>query len=299
MPSTPATTGNWADAIDPAVRNKIDVWMGKIPMEIEKYFTVRETDRETESIITTGDMGPAEVFTGEIPFDLVKQNHRKNITQVEYVKGASIQYKLIKTKQVDVVDSILKALANALPLRWITSCYEFANNGFSTYLTADGKSLYNTAHTSGVGGSNQGNSGTSELSYSSVDATVVLMSKFNSPNDNPLFDRKPNAIWVPENLAAYANEIVGSKGKPDGQTNNTNYYYGMYDVVASRVISDTNNWGMFNKEKMREMQKWYNVVKKETMRDREMTSLVSRWAVYAFYGFGVVDWTWTYGHNVS
>lgn len=299
MPSTPATTANWADGIDAAVREKLDAWRGEIPKEIDRYFTVRDTDRETESVLTTGDLGAAEPFTGEISFTPVKQNYRKNITQVEYVKGTSIQYKLIKTQQIDAVDSILMALANSLPLRWITDAYRWMNEGFSTYTTADGVSLFNTAHTSNVGGANQGNSGTSELSYAAVDATVVLMARFNSPADNPLFDRKPNAIVVPTDLASYASEIANSKLKPDLSTNNTNYYYGKFDVIESRVISDTNNWAMINKEWMKKSQRWFNVVKKETLRDREMSSLVSRYAEYSFFGFGAIDPFWCYGHAVS
>ncbi len=299
MPATPATTANWADAIDASVRRKLDTWSGEIPQEAEKYFTVKDTDRETESILTTGDLGPAEEFTGNIGFDPVKQNYRKNITMVEYVKGTSIQYRLIKTQQVAVVESIVKALSKALPLRWITSAYAWANLGFSTFTTGDGLALYHTAHTSNAGGSNQGNLGTSELAYSSVDATVILMAKFNSPNDNPMFDRKPNCIWVPTDLVSYANEIVGSKGKPDAVTNNTNYYYGKFDIVESRVISDTNNWGMLNKERMKEAMFWFNVEKKLALRDREMSSLVSRWAMYSFYGIGCADPFWTYGHQVS
>ena len=301
MPATPANTGNWADAIDASVRRKLDAWSGKIPDMVSKFFTVSDTDRETESILTTGDLGPAEEFTGNIFFDTVKQNYRKNITQVEYVKGTSIQYRLIKTQQVQVVNSILEALSQALPLRWITSAFSWFNNGFSgtSYTSADGVSLFNAAHTSNVGGSSQSNLGSSELSYSAVDATVIAMAKFNSPNDNPLFDRKPNAIVVPVDLESYAKEIVGSKGKPDLTVNNTNFYYAKFDVIASRVISDTNNWAMVNKERMKKSQFWFNVVKKETMRDKEITTLVSRWAQYSFYGLGAADWTWGYAHAVS
>lgn len=299
MPSTPATTATWADGIDAAVRTKIDTWTGKIPDEIGKYFTVRDTDREIESVLTTGDLGPAEPFTGEIGFTPVKQNYRKNITMVEYVKGTSIQYKLIKTQQVDAVDSIVRALSQALPLRWITDAYAFANSGFSTFTTGDGLALFHAAHTSNVGGSTQSNLGSSELSYAAWDATVIAMARFNSPNDNPLFDRKANAIVVPTNLLAYAHEIANSKGKPDVATNNTNYYYGAFDIIESRVITDTNNWIAINKEKMKEAMRWFNVVKKETLRDREMTSLVSRWAVYSFYGYGCADPFWGYGHAVS
>jgi hypothetical protein len=299
MPATPATQANWADAIDASVRKKIDTWTGDVPEEVGKYFTVKDTDRETESILTTGDLGAAEPFTGQIAFEGAKQNYRKNISMVEYVKGTSIQYRLIKTQQVAVVESSLKALSRALPLRWITSTYAWANLGFSTFTVGDTLALYHTAHTSNVGGSNQGNLGTSELAYSSVDATVVLMKKFNSPNDQPLFDRKPDAIWVPSDMCAYANEIVGSKGKPDAVTNNTNYYYGQFDVIESRVIADTNNWGMLNKARMKEAMYWFNVEKKLTLKDKELSSLVSRWVVYSFYGIGCADPFWTYGHAVS
>lgn len=296
---TPATTSNWADGIDPALRTKLDTWSGSIPDEVNKYYTVADTDRESEYVLTTGDLGAAEPFGGTVSFGAVKQNYKKTITMVEYVKGTSIQYRLIKTQQVEVVKSIMMALSQALPLRWIADAYAWANFGFSTFTTGDGLALFNSAHTSAVGGSTQSNVGTTEMSYAGVDATAVAMSKFNSPNDNPMFDRKPDTIWCPNDLESYANEIVGSKGKPDAVTNNTNYYYGRYNVVASRVITDTNNWGMSNMKRMKEAMRWFNVVKKETMRDREFTSLVSRWVQYSFYGYGCADPLWGYAHNVA
>lgn len=299
MSATPATTTQWADGIDPAVRWSIDQGRGEIPKEKNMWFSVKDSDRETESVLSFGDLVAMGQFTGNIDFEPMKQNFRKNITAVEYAKGTSIQYRLVKTQQLNIVDAIGKALGRAELLRYLIACYDWINNGFGSYTVGDTLSLFNTAHTSNVGGGNQSNSGTLELSYANVDATVVAMGKFLTPSDQMAFDTKPDTLVVPLDLEAYANEIAGSKGKPDAITNNINYYYGRFDVIAARPISDTNNWAMVNKKRMKENQFWFDVVPRETERDREISSKVARWTVYAFFGYGSAGWDWCYGQNVA
>lgn len=300
MGNTPIVTGQWADALDPRIKIGVKTAFGAIPMEIDKWFTQHDTTLAEDNMLSFGDFGAMEQFTGSVSFDIMKQEYKKTVTHIEYAKGASIQRKLVKTNQLNVVDAITANLGRSAQLRYLLSAYDWMNLATSTYTTGDGLSLANSAHTSNDSrGVTQSNTATVELSYASFDAQYIAMQKYLSATSNIDFELKPDCLVVPIDLESYATEIVGSKGKPDYQTNNINFYYGMVDVVAARPISDTNNWAFVNKARMKASQHWFTVEKLQTLKDEEISTLVRRWVLYCYYGYGAVDWRWINYNAVS
>src|SRR3990167_5369535 len=252
MPQTPISENNWAAALDPRVTIGVRTAFGKVPEEIGKFYTKHDTTLESDRILSFGDMGAMEPFTGTVSFDTMKQEYQKTVTHTEYAKGASVTYKLWLTKQLNVIDEIVDALGRSAQLRYLTSAYEWMNFATSSYTTGDGVSLANSSHTSNDSrGSSQSNLGTTALSFAAFDAAVIAMQKFLTPSNQMDFDLKPNTIVVPLDLESYAAEIVGSKGKPDVVTNNINFYYGKLNVIAARPITDTNNWALVNTTRMK------------------------------------------------
>lgn len=296
-------TGQFADLqlLGPLIKKYYMAGLeGGIPDDQKQFFSVEKSDRETEDLLSIGDTEPIGEFTGQLDYDQVKENYRKRITNTEYARGLAIQRKLWETGQQRVIRRLSEHFGEKVKLRILTDSYALLNNAFSeVYTGGDGKALCDTAHTSNVGGSNQGNEGTTALSAVAVDSTYVLMVQFNTNNDNPRFDTKPDTIIVPTALEAYAAEIVGSKGKVDSANNNINFYYGKFKVIGSRMLTDQNNWFMANAKRMRENQVWFNVVRHEFNKDRDFNSFALRWSVYMFYGFGFNDWDHIYGHAVS
>jgi phage major head subunit gpT-like protein len=298
--TTPINTGQWADALDPRIKIGVKTAFGEIPKEISKWFTEHETTLAEDNILSFGDFGAMEQFTGQVSFDTMKQEYKKTITHVEYAKGASIQRKLVTTNQLGIVDQISTNLGRSAQLRYVLSAYDWMNLATSSYTVGDGLSLANSSHTSNDSrGATQSNTATTELSFASFDAASIAMQKYITPSSNMDFENRPDTIVVPVDLESYATEIVGSKGKPDFSTNNMNFYYGSVDVVASRVISDTNNWAIVNKRRMKESQHWFTVEKLQTLKDQEISTLVRRWVLYCYYGYGSSDWRWIYYSNVS
>lgn len=272
---------------------------GKIPDINSTFFSVNTSSLEHEDSLSIGDTDPIGEFTGQLDYGEVQENYRKRITNLEYARGLAIQRKLWETGQTKVIRRLSEHLGEKTKLRYLTDGFALLNNAFNTsYTGGDGLALCSTAHTSNVGGSNQGNSGTSALSPASVDATYVLYGKFNTNKDNPMFD-KADTLIVPLDLEAYANEISGSKGKVDSNNNNINTYYGRFKVISSRMLDDSNNWFMANMDKMKKNQDWNTVVKHEFGQDKDFNSLVLRYYVYFFYGFGFNQWDHIYGQNVA
>ena len=297
---TPISEKNWAAALDPRVKIGVRTAFGKVPDEIGKWFTKHSTTLAEDRILSYGDMGAMEPFTGQVSFDVMKQEYQKTITHVEYAKGASVQYKLVLTKQLNVIDEIVRAWGRSAQLRYLTSCYEWFNFATSSYTTGDTLSIANSSHTSNDSrGTTQSNLGTDALSFAAFDAAIVAMQKYLTPTSQMDFELKPDALAVGVDMESYAAEIVGSKGKPDVVTNNVNYYYGKLDVIAARPITDTNNWAVINRKRMKESQHWFTVAPIQKLKDRDISTLVSRWVLYCYYGFGSGDWRWMYYGNPS
>lgn len=298
---TPIASSNWADALDPRIKIGVKTAAGKIPEEQGMWFTAHDSSLEQENILTYGDMGAMEQFQGNISFDVMKQEYKKTITNVQFAKGASIEYKLVLTQQLPVVDQIAEALGRTLKLKNLSACYDWFNLATSTYTTGDTLAIASASHTSNDsrGPATQSNLGTTELSYASFDAAYVAMQKFLTPTSQMDFELKPDTLVVPIDLEAYASEIIGSKGKPDAVTNNINAYNGKVSVIAARPITDTNNWALVNKKRMKEQQHWYNVQTPMYLKDREISTLVMRRVLYTFFGYGSAGWRWLYFSNVA
>jgi phage major head subunit gpT-like protein len=292
--------GSNPNLLEPIVRKAFLDGFGNIPEETEMFFDVGTSTKDHETLLSYGDMGAVGKFTGSLDYDELKENYTKTIYNYEYARGLAIQRKLWETDQVRVVKKLPNLLGQRMKGRRLVDTYALLNSAFTaTYTGGDSLAMCSTAHTSAVGGANQVNSGSSALSPAAVTATHTAMAKFNTNRDNPLFDTAPDAIIVPIDLEDYASEIVKSKGKVDSMNNNVNIHFGRYKVIASRCLTDANNWFMVNTKKMKDNQVWFNVVNTELNKDVDFNSFAKRWSVYAFYGFGFERWEHIYGHSVS
>lgn len=270
----------------------------KLPDQQKLFFDVQSSNLEHEDLLTIADTQPIGEFTGQLEYDEVTETYRKRITNVEYARGLAIQKKLWLTGQKRVIGKLSEHFGQKAALRRLTDSFALWNNAFNTtYTGGDGLAMCSTAHTPGTGfGSNQSNSGTLELAPGAVDATYIAFSKFNTNTDNPLFD-KPDMLITGMDLETYATEISKSTGKVDTNYNNVNVWYGRFKVVSSRMVSSTKNWFLVNEKKMKENLQWFEVVRHEFGQDKEFNTLLMRWYVYMFYGFGFSEWNHVYGQN--
>lgn len=272
---------------------------GKLPDHQKLFFDVQSSDNEHEDLLTIADTQPIGAFTGQLEYDEVVETYKKRITNTEYARGLAIQRKLWLTGQKRVIGRLSEHFGEKAKLRRLSDSWALWNNAFSTvYTGGDALALCSTAHTSGTVGANQSNSGTLSLAPAAVDSTEIAFGKFNTNTDNPLFD-KPDMMIVPLDLANYAAEISKSTGKVDTNYNNVNVFYGRYKVVASRLLTNTKNWFLVNEKKMKENQVWFEVLRHEFGQDKEFNTLLLRYYVYMFYGFGFSEWNHVYGQQGS
>ena len=293
------TTGNWPDALEPIAHKNFDVGMDKVPAEKDMFFKVRRSKKRTETYMELGDIGAMNQFTGSVPYDDISEGYSFTVTARQFAKGIKIQREFVETDQQEIVEGLPQMLGRAAHNRLATDIFFMFNNGFNaSQTTLDTLSLFNAAHTSNNGGTNQTNIGTTAFSAPAVEATRIRMIKFLTNKDNR-FDVKPDTLIVPEDIYEAAYEVIGSAGKVDTANNNPNFHKGKYNLIHSVWLDDTNNWFMVDSRLMKMFNTWNDVVDLEFNKARDFDGFVAKYSAYMFYSYIPRDWRWGLGHQVS
>ena len=267
---------------------------------LPSFFKMVEATQASETDQSIGDVGQVAPFTGEISYDDFAQGYSKAITETEYSLGLKIQRRLLRNDLYDVCSNSVGLMSDSFNQKREQIGASIFNNAFNTVHTVgDGLALCSTAHTSNVGGANQGNSGTSALSAAAVEATRILMVKYKTDRDN-LRQARPSLLLVPTDLHEKAWEIVNSYGKMDTALNNRNFHFGKWNLaVWDNFLTDTNNWFMIDERLMKMFLKYRIWEPTQFFRSGEFDTLVQKYAGYMSVAVSTVEWRWIYGHAVS
>lgn len=259
-----------------------------------------DAQQGTEYDLEAGDVGSVPVYTGQITYDESKEGYKKSVTETEYSLGLKVQRKLLRNDLYGVVRDQVGLLAQAFRQKKESIGASMFNDAFTTVNTVgDTLALCSTAHTSNVGGSTQSNSGTSAFSAANLEATRILMVKFQTNRDN-IRTAQPDLILVPTDLHEKAFEILNSYGKVDTANNNRNFHQGRYKLaVWDNYLSDTTNWFLLDSKLMKRVLKFRQWEPVSFFRSGEFDTITQKFAGYMANGISSVDWKFVYGQNAA
>ena len=273
---------------------------GEFSSMLPALFTFKKPDQAIINEVLVGDLGTVPVFDGEISYDDSKQSFRLQTEEIEYAFGLKTTKKLRRNDLYGIVQEQARLLAQRFRAARESIGAAIFNGGFSTTTIADTLSLYNTAHTSDVGGSNQSNRGTSAFSPANVEATRRLMIQFKTNRDNIQSATFPDMLLVPTNLEEQAFELIKSKGKVDTAQNNPNFHQGRYKLaVWHNWLTDTNNWFMINQRQMKRFLGFHEWNPVEFFNAGEFDTLVTKHVGYMSVNVSTPDWRWSFGQEVA
>ena len=267
---------------------------------LPSFFKMVEAQQGTETDLETSDIGQVAEFTGEISYDDFAEGYKKQTQETEYSLGLKIQRRLLRNDLYEVVRNSVGLMSDSFNEKKEQIGASIFNNAFNTVHTVgDTLALCSASHTSKVGGSVQGNAGSSSLSAAAVEATRILMVKFKTNKDNIRVAR-PSLLLVPTDLHEKAWEIVNSYGKMDTALNNRNFHFGKWNLaVWDNFLTDTNNWFMIDERIMKMVLKYRIWEPVQFFRSGEFDTLVQKYAGYMSVAVSTVEWRWVYGHAVS
>ena len=291
---------NFGFLLDPGLRKIFMDEYGLPEGQKDNLFGMEKSNKSIEYDLGIGGMGDLEEFDGTIPYDDFKQQFRVSYTHKEWVKGIKIERKLVDDDLYSIINKRPMSLAMIARRTQEKHGSSVFNNAFNTSVFAggDGLALCASAHTR-IGTSNtQGNTGTTALSATAVEATRLSMRGFTDETDNLLIARG-DTLLVPPALEEQAWEIVNATGKMDTADNNPNFNKGKYRIIVWDYLSDSNNWFMIDSKMSKLFLKWFNRIPTEFNKDKDFDTYVAKWSIYTRYSYGFSDWTWIFGQNVA
>lgn len=180
----------------------------------------------------------------EFSFKGVKQGSDKTLTMSKYGLGFSISEETVDDGKIDFIADMVRKLAKSGKESQEINAMNIFNNGFSSETTADGVSLFNSAHPLPSGGTYRNVlSVASDLSQTSL---TTMLSDYETEflgDSGIIYNMKPRFLVVHPDNKRYAMELIGSDLKPDTADNNLNAVRsdGLM-VLSSPHLTDTDAW---------------------------------------------------------
>lgn len=207
---------------------------------------MKSTQRDIWQMTSTHDVDQfVKVEEGEdYTFVTTKQGASKTLTINKYGLGISISEEAIADGKFDELADLIKKLARSAQESREVAFVNLFNNGFSSETTPDGLSAFNSAHTF-PSGRTMSNvlSVASDLSESSLQNARYLFSTAFIGDTGIIYKMTPKKLLVHPANEAYAEELVGSSGKPDSNDNNLNSLLRhRIEVISSPHLTDEDAW---------------------------------------------------------
>jgi hypothetical protein len=218
------------------------------PSRREQLFKVVPWDRDIwqSSEIHDLDLFAAIDEGAEYSFKRSKQGASKTLTVSKYGLGVSVSEEMVEDGKFDLLADMIKKLAKSARESQEIQAMDIFNSGFSggTHTTADGVSVFNSAHTLPSGSTFRNiPSAAADLSTTSL-ATAIQDFETQFVGDSGIiYNIKPKILFVHSSNRLYAREVTGSDLKADTADNNMNSLReeGLV-VVSSPHLTDPDAW---------------------------------------------------------
>jgi len=299
-----AISEQWAELLEPGLRSIFDLQTEALVASslIPVLFNVTTSSKAEEHDLGVGGFGDWLEYEGAIEYAENEQGWKTTYTHKEFVKGFTVERKLVDDDQYNIISARPRGLAlSAIRTREKHAASVF-NNAFSTsYLGGDAKPLCETTHPPSPSRAE----GSRPLSYDAVVETRRLMREFVD-DVGELVPINPNLILIPAELEDEANKIVKTMRGPDSQQPDTADYAA--NLVQGRGISylvwdyltDANNWFLIDTQMAKLYLNWFDRVPLEFAMDPTSDFVLSaRFRGYMRYSYGWSDFRWVYGHQVT
>jgi hypothetical protein len=236
------------DNVDKMVYALLGKQLKELPPIWPAVYIRKTSDRKFERYTTVAPFGevPPKPEGAPYQFDLIKAGWTKDVTPVEYGLGFEVTQTALEDDQYDVLTKNAQWLsfsARATQERVAAAPY---NNGFSTELSADGVSLFNTAHPLAGGGAARNKLATpADLSFDSLAQALTDVQVETKLESGQLVAPVQSWIlYVPPALEFLAERIINSTQIPGSNDNDINSIKSRSRIrlVVNPYLTDLDAW---------------------------------------------------------
>jgi hypothetical protein len=270
----------------------------------EKIVDKHQSDKQFEKFqgITNYGLAGVKDQGAGIPYRDKFQGFPREIINIFYGIGSTITYEMMRFDMYDKFKSIPSQLGQSVRRTEETVVFNLLNNGFSgattPTLTADGKSLLNSAHLL-VAANNVTQKNTpstaSDLSQSSLEQMYIDIGRFVDDQNLPIVVRAQKLI-VPIESQHLARKIMQTEYEVDSGNNTINPVATArmpLDLVISPWLTDTDAW--FVKTSEADGLVFTDVDPVMLDRDNEFDTKNLKFSAMRGFGVGAVNYLGYYG----
>ena len=273
---------------------------GRYDDEHTQVYDSESSDRSFEEEVKLSGFGAAPV-KGEgaaISYDAAQESFVARYNHETVAMGFSITEEAMEDNLYDSLSArYTKSLARAMAHSKQVKAMEPLNNGFDTYQSGDGVTMFSTAHPLVSGGTNSNRPGTAvDLNETSLEAAVIQIGKWTDER-GLLIACKPRKLIIPSDLQFVAQRILTTELRPGTADNDTNALRVMGVVPdghsVNHYLTDPDAW--FLMTDIPNGLKHFTRIGMETSMDGDFDTGNVRYKARERYSFGVSDWRAVYG----
>lgn len=238
------TRGQFSQLLAPGLHSILFDYLPDHPEEYSQFMQVETADSAYTEDQIIGGLGLArpKLEGSQITYDDPIQGGSKRYLHTTFALGWQITMEMMSDDRYDIMQKVPPKLMKSCRQSWEQTAANTLIQGFTTVLTADGVTLFNSAHPLLGGGtySNRLNP-LSDLSVTSLqDATILY--------ENTLDERglrvqlTPDNLWIPPELQFVASEILQSQYKPYTSNNEINPVQGRFTPVVLHFLTSSTTW---------------------------------------------------------
>lgn len=201
-----------------------DTFPGVAHATTAEIFKPQETTHAAwiQSINKGSGLFPAVGETAAVPLSTPKVTNKQTTQILTFAQGIDISKQLFDDNMHGVWAEDVKDFAQKAKDTQDYTAFGLFRTGFTTSLTADGVSIFNSAHPL-IGGGTQSNTGTAALTPTSLNDAIVNLVE-QKDQSAVIRGNSPATLLVPPALWKKAREITDSALIADSGNNNVNVY---------------------------------------------------------------------------
>jgi phage major head subunit gpT-like protein len=245
------STGTAPELLWPGIReifgNTYNQWDAKYNQIAE----VITSDKAFEKFQGITGFGLAAVKNqgASVAYDSIYQGFQKEAVAVTYGLGATVTMEMMEDDQYNVINRIPEALAKSVRHTQEQIVANQFNSGFATATspetTADGLSVFNTAHRLVAGGTFSNMPAVAaDLTMTALEDAVVDISNYNDDRGLPMMANAKKLV-VPTSLQNVARKILETEyavGSADNDVNVVSKAMLPLQLIVNPYLTDTDAW---------------------------------------------------------
>lgn len=292
------TRGQFSQLLAPGLQNILFDELGEHPEEYSQFMEVETSDSAyVEDQILAG-LGLARTkLEGEtISYDDPIQGGTKRYLHTTYALGWQITMEMLQDDRYDIMTKMPPKLMKSCRQTWEQLAANVLIAGFTTVITADGVSLFNTAHPL-LGGGTYPNRLTTLTDMSVTSLQDVTIMYENTVDERGLkVMLSPDDLWFVPELQFVAGEILQSQFKPYTGNNEINTMQGRFNPHALHFPTSNTFWAVSSNDQNNVRFYWRAKPNTDTIDDFE-TKGVKHSIVFRI-STGATDWRgWVAGNS--